>query len=97
MQIFQSGAGPTIGLHANSANLSKRIPAADRGEAIERLSGGVEILGVSANQLESLAAKLKEYPDTRTDILAPVRERIEQGHYLTREAAQRTAANLRGT
>lgn len=97
MQIQQGGTGPTVGLPANSKAPSSPIPAAVRGSAQERQLGGVEIVGGAADQLASLASRLKEVPATRDDVVQQARERIEQGHYLTRDAAERTAASIRGT
>lgn len=96
MQIHPSGLGSAVGPYASSANFARSTPASARGEASEARRGSVEILGLSANQWESLAARLKDVPDLRSDVIASVRERIEEGHYLTRDAAERTAAILSG-
>lgn len=98
MQIHHGGTGPTLGgLPAHLAHASGTVPASVRGTASEQRLSGVEIVGGHADQLASLAARLKEVPDTRQDIVRSVRERIDRGHYLTRDAAERTAASIRGT
>ncbi len=97
MQIQQGGTGPTVGLPASTSNALKTPTVSVRGNSDDPLVGGVEIVGVHADQLASLAARLKDVPDTRDDVVAQVRERIEQGQYSTRDAAERTAANIRGT
>jgi hypothetical protein len=96
MQIHPGGNGPTVGLPAHPASSAATVPASVRGTADERLIGGVKVVGGQANQLATLAARLKDVPTTRDDIVQQVRERTEQGHYLTRDAAERTAANILG-
>jgi len=96
MQIHQGGTGPAVGLPAPSAHLSNPAPAAVRAADSERLVRCVEVVGSPAEELASLAAHLKEVPATRDDVVQHVRERFEQGHYLTREAAERTAVSIGG-
>ncbi len=97
MQIQHGGTGPAVGLPATTTNTSNTPTVSVRGNSGDRVVGGVEIVGVHADQLTSLAARLKDVPATRDDVVAQVRERIEQGQYSTRDAAERTAASLRGT
>ncbi|MBX3437248.1 MAG: hypothetical protein KF861_07155 [Planctomycetaceae bacterium] len=94
MQIHQSGAGP-VGIPARSANHSTPVSPPLRGAAAGR-HAGVEILGIRQEDLTSLAVRLKDYPATRDEVIEQVGERVEQGHYLTREAAERTAAGILG-
>ncbi len=96
MQIQQGGPGPTVGLPAATSNTPKAPAVSVRGNSGDPLVGGVEIVGAHADQLASLAGRLKDVPATRDDVVAQVRGRIEQGQYSTRDAAERTAASLRG-
>lgn len=97
MQIQNGGNGTAHGLPATPSNTSKTPPVSVRGDAGDHLVDGVEIVGVRADQLASLVARLKEIPTTRGDVVQRVSELLEQGHYSTRNTAERTASSIQST
>jgi hypothetical protein len=50
----------------------------------------------SGAQLEvlDLVAKLRKHPEVRAELVRQVAEKLSSGYYLTRQAAERTAASL---
>jgi hypothetical protein len=50
-----------------------------------------------SSEMALLLDRLRAIPEVRTDRLSQVGERLEQGAYLTREAAEQTAAALLGS
>ena len=47
-----------------------------------------------APEIVELTNQLRELPDVRQKVVARVAKQLQQGSYLTREAAERTAARL---
>jgi hypothetical protein len=50
-----------------------------------------------STEMALLLDRLRAIPEVRTDLVKQVGERLEQGAYLTREAAEQTAAALVGS
>ena len=47
-----------------------------------------------SRETSSLMAKLQEIPDVRADVIEDVRQRLQRGEMMTREAAEQTAAAI---
>lgn len=57
----------------------------------------VILAGTAGEQLQSLTQQLSRVPDVRFDVVNAVRERLDRGEYVSRHAAERTAAAIQGT
>lgn len=51
---------------------------------------------VGGDELESLTRQLDEISDVRPDVVAAAKVRVQRGDYLTRAAAEKTAAAILG-
>jgi len=50
-----------------------------------------------SSEMALLLDRLRAMPEVRTELVSQIGERLEQGAYLTREAAEQTAAALLGS
>ena len=74
----------------------KQESSPKKGEKAVAKADSVSISGkaMQANRAYKLASLYHELPDIRADRLAEVRAKYENGEYLTREAAEKTAEGI---
>ena len=82
---FEEARGTRTGSAAASVN--EQASSVDDSAAVPSAS----------SEMAALLDRLRAIPEIRADRLSQVGERLEQGAYLTREAAEQTAAALLGS
>ncbi len=65
--------------------------SASRASAASRASTGQSSESATRSETAPLVASLHEIPDVRADVIEEVRERLNRGEFLSRDAAEKTA------
>lgn len=99
MQVSSTGDGHSTGpiRQVHTAHAEGSAGAGKPARASSLNVDGVEVVGTQADKIGSLITKLKDIPSTREDVVTEVRVRLDQGEYVTRHAAERTAARILGS
>jgi hypothetical protein len=94
--------------HLNGPRSTPETPhsSAEKGPRLDRAGNGDKSQGAvkgtessqhfPAPEIVELTSQLREMPDVRQELVARVAKQLQSGSYLTREAAERTAARLLG-
>ena len=98
MQIPSTGDGRSSGPihHVHSGHVQYAATARVSGRNSSHKVDGVEVVGGQADQIQALVTRLRDVPASRGEVVETVRNRLDQGEYTTRDAAERTAARILG-